>query len=167
LTLLDFQSGHVFHAKAHPFAEFEIIESERSVLRLMYVANVAVEQQGGVAFQCQLDSETWELQFFRRGWRQRESYRISRNGSLILSTGVMKIWKWVDATFSDGSVWQIRSGILFTTVRTSEGQRILQASRRLGVIMPKSAFRVEGNTEPAKVAAVLIALLHFETHLRN
>jgi hypothetical protein len=167
LTLSDLKSGHVFYAKAHPFAEFELFDSEGCVLHLKYAVDYTAEQQGGVVFRCQLDSEAWELQFFRLGWRQREFYRVTRNGSLLLATGVMKAWRWVDATFSDESVWQIRSGILRTTVRTFEGPHILRASRRFGIVLPRSIFRVERNTEPAKVVAVLIALLHFENRVRN
>lgn len=165
LRLADFQSSHIFQAEARPFSAFELLESEGRSLHLKYAADSAVEQQGGSAFQCELDSEIWQLQFFRRGWRQREFYRVKRNDSLMLSTGVMNPWRWVDVSFSDGSVWQIRSGLLCTIVRNPDGTRILRASRKLGMILPRSVFHVEANDEPAKVFAVLIALLHFENHL--
>jgi hypothetical protein len=160
------QRDSVFEARARPFAEFELFQSDVCVLHLKYVAHADLEGRGGTSFRSQFNAETWELQFFQHGWLERESYRVLRNGSLILSTEVLRAWRWANVTFCDGAVWQIRSRF-GSTARDGEGRQILHSSPRPGLIMGRSVLRIDAISEPQKIIPMLIVFLHLTTHHKN
>jgi hypothetical protein len=166
LPAFTLQKDTVIEAKARPFAEFELFQSDDCVLHLKYVSHADVERMGGTSFRGQLDSDTWELQFFQHGWFERESYRVLRNGSLILSTEVMRAWRWIDVTFCDGAVWQIRSKF-GSTARDREGRRVIHSSPRPGLIMGRSVLRIDEISEPEKIIPLMIVFLHLTTHHKN
>jgi hypothetical protein len=166
LPTLALQKGTVFEAKARSFAEFELFQSDVCVLHLKYVAHADVEGRGGTSFRGQFNAETWELQFFQHGWLERESYRVLRNGALILATEVMRAWRWVDVTFCDGAVWQIR-GKFGLTARDGEGRQVIHSSPRPGLIMGRSVLQIDEISEPQKIISLLIVFLHLSTHQQN
>jgi hypothetical protein len=155
--------GESFTARAKPFAEFELCFGEGQVLLLRYIFDAEIEKLGGIAYQCEYDPRRWNLQFFRTPYLQRESYRVLCEGSLVVTTDVLRIRRSVDVTYSDGVIWHCRTSILGTVVTDSEGNRILH-SRPRPVLLGASSIQVDGSPDHERVLPMLIILLHYTTH---
>jgi hypothetical protein len=156
--------GQSFEAHAKPFAEFELCFDKEQILRLKYLFDGEVETIGGIAFQCEYNSQNWQLQFFRTPYLQRESYRLLCGGNLVLATGVLRLLRSADINFSDGAVWHCRPGLLETVVTDSKAVQVLHASPRPGLVMGGSRIRIDEPSEYEHILPMLIVLLHFTTH---
>ncbi len=156
--------GKIFQAQARPFAEFDLLSGQDRILNLRYVFSAEVENCGGIAYQCECNTKRWELQFFRSALLQRESYRVLCDDVPVLKTNVLRIFRSVDITHSDGLVWHCRTGIFGTVVRDSKGLRMLQSSPRLGMILGMSSIRIDGSADQERILPILIILLHLTTH---
>ena len=156
--------GDTFEAHAKPFAEFALIFGKDEILRLRYYFDAEVEALGGISYQCDYNSQRWELQFFRTPYLQRESYRLLRGEKLVVSTDVMRVLRSVDVTFSDGLIWHCHTGLLGTVITDSAGNRMLHTSPKPGLVLGGSSIQIDGAQDHERVLPLLIILLHSTTH---
>lgn len=156
--------GQSLEARAKPFAEFELCFEQERILRLKYLFDAEVEKVGGIAFQCEYDSQNWQLQFFRTPYLQRESYRLFCGGSLVLATGVLRLLRSAEISFSDGVVWHCQPGLFEIVVTDSKAAKIFHALPRLGLVMGGCSIRIDEPSEREHILPLLIVFLHFTTH---
>ena len=160
----DLTPGSSFDASAHPFAEFSLCKDGQEVLRLRYVPDAEVERHGGIAYQSDHSGQRWTLQFFRTPSLQRESYRVVREGTVIVTSEVLKPLRTSAITYSDGKIWHCHTKLLGTEVENTEGVRVLHTSPKLGMTMGQSSLHVDHAMEESRGIPLLLILTHLTTH---
>lgn len=160
----DLTPGSTFEASAHPFAEFSLSQAGDEILRLGYVSESEIEQDGGIAYRCEYAGLPWTLQFFRTPYLQRESYRVIHNGTVILATEILRPFRTAAMTYTDGTIWHCHTELLGVDINDSDGNRVLHTSRRVGLLMGVSSLHIDHVMEDERALPLLLTLTHFTTH---
>lgn len=150
-------------ARAEAFGSYSLLRGTEVLLRLQYVHNPHVEDDGGLCFRCEYAGEPWELQVFRRGLGQQRSYRVLCGGMTIVRFSERWLFP-AELEFSDGVRLRCVPGLYRTTVRDADGRRVAVARRRWsGSLAGSAKIWMDPETDWVRGGAIALLLLHLST----